>query len=422
MIARRGVGRVPFLAVWLLGLLACLLGVAPTAQAGISKNIEDELRLLNDGQAKLHLTGSRYRFSVFSFEDPDGTGLGNALATLLSNDILMNGGVDSRGVLRYVGNLGSASGEKQLRYFDKIEPLIESQGVQVAVWGVIRRTPGGVRIDSYAQVSPSVMGKTFSFTLRLPEAMGRPPLVHRIGPDRLLIQRLELDADQAARLADVASRLDELRARPSRDAPVVARLPLDKVYYLLEKRGDWVHVGIDGGGNGWQRATGTCSGACAPLLAVSRFATDLMVYDERGTLPTGQAALADDARAFIDQLRVVDVMNHASPDRVEAEALRILNPWCPGEAAGLASPPGGAALCNLRVLARLKLPSLEAAARHLPLDRKVLVEAAQQLAQASQSDPRHVPTLKNLATLFNLLGDSKRAQLASSLADQAAAR
>lgn len=424
MTARRGPCRLPHLAVWLLALLVMLGGISPGAFAGMPLDIEKELQLLRDGQARLHLGGSRYRFAVFTFEDPDGTGLGNALATLLANDLLMNGKVDSRGILRYVGDLGSASGERQLRYFDKIEPLIESQGVQVAVWGVIRRTESGVMIDSYTQLSPAAMREAFSYTFRLPREMERAPLVHRIGPSRLLTQRLTLAAAQAEALAGIAARLDELRAAPSDSAPVVARLPLGRVHYLLEKQGDWARVGIEGGGEGWQRASGTCVGACAPLLAVSRFASGLMSYDDRGWLPERNSALADDAKAFIDQLQVVEILNRASPDRAEAEALRILDPWCPAASASdseAAPPPGGAALCNLRALARLVIPSREAAARHLPLEQKQLRAVAQQLALASQSDPRHVPTLKNLATLFRLLSDTNRAKLAGRLADEAAA-
>lgn len=422
MSARRGMGRFPGLAIWLLAVFAALAGVVHDARASMPLSIEKELQLLRDGQARLHLSGSRYRFAVFAFEDPDATGLGNALATILASDLLMNGQVDSRGILRYVGDLGSASGENQLRYFDKIEPLIQSQGVQVAVWGVVRRSAGGLRIDSYVQLSPAVMRQAFSYTFRLPREMGQAPLVHRIGPRRLLAQRLKLDAAQAASLAGIAASLDELRASPSDSAAVVATLPLGKVHYLLKKQGDWMRVGIEGGASGWQRAQGVCSGACAPFLAVSRFASSLMAYDDREWLPERNSSLADDAKAFIDQLYVVEILNRERPDRAEAEALRILDPWCPAAPSPAQEtappPPGGAALCNLRTLATLVIPSRVAAARHQPLEAREIRAAARQLALVSQSDPRHVPTLKNLATLFKLLGDTQRAELAGRLADE----
>ncbi|MDP1896697.1 MAG: hypothetical protein Q8K43_02300, partial [Sulfurimicrobium sp.] len=44
---------------------------------------------------------------------------------------------------------------------------------------------------------------------------------------------------------------------------------------------------------------------------------------------------------------------------------------------------------------------------------------ADELATVSMSDPRHVPTLKNLAILFGILGDAERAQLANRLAEEA---
>jgi hypothetical protein len=126
-----------------LMMLAVLIGVGvapvgglvPAALAGMRLDIETELQLLREGHAQLHIGKARYRFAVFTFDDPDGTGLGNAVASVLSHDLLMNSKVSSIGVLRYEGGLGKASDERQLRYFDKVEPLIESQGVEVAIWG-----------------------------------------------------------------------------------------------------------------------------------------------------------------------------------------------------------------------------------------------------------------------------------------------
>ena len=162
--------------IWLVALLAA--GVVPvnkltrTASAGMMLDIDKELSLLRDGRAQVHIGKARYRFAVFTFDDPDGTGLGNAVAGILSHDLLMKSKVSSIGVLRYVGGLGKASDEKQLRYFDKVEPLIESQGVQVAIWGTIRRSGEKAQIDSFTQLSPSVVRSAFSYSYRLPPSMG----------------------------------------------------------------------------------------------------------------------------------------------------------------------------------------------------------------------------------------------------------
>lgn len=406
-------------------LLAATL--APlTASAGMVLDIDQELQLLRDGQAAVHIGGARYRFAVFSFEDPDGTGLGNAVARILSHELLMNSKVSSVGVLRYVGDLSKASGERQLRYFDKVEPLIESQGVQVAVWGTIRRSGDRVRIDSFTQISPSVMGKTFSYTFRLPQHMGSGQLTHRIGPDRILAQRLELPADQALSLEPLAKNLDSLRATPKDAAPFSGQLPLGQVYYVQQRKGEWVKVVMPSGKSGWLRAAGFCQGACAPLLAVSRFASELMAYDySRANMPNRSERLAPDAQAFIDQLWAIEFVNALPAEFAGQEALAKLEPWCKlaGETNNQLTPsPGGAATCNLREIIRLVASLRRLSSRPLPqeqLGEDLLRSVASELARASMLDPRHAPTLMNLATLFNLLGDTERSNLASQLAEDA---
>lgn len=406
--------------IWLVALIA-LLG-AGAASAGMQLDIEKELRLLRDGKAQKHIGLARYRFAVFTFEDPDGTGLGNAVASILSHNLLMNSKVSSVGVLRYVGDLSKASDDRQLRYFDKVEPLIESQGVQVAIWGTIRRRGDRVRIDSFTQLSPSVMDTAFSFSFQMPPAMGAGRLVHRIGPDRMLTQRLELPADQAANLASIAADLDRLRAAPKDSSPFAGTLPLGSIYYLKQRQGEWVQVGMQSGKGGWLRTKGFCTGSCAPLLSVSIFASELMAYDDRGSIPSSSTSLAPDALAFIDQLMAVEVLNGVPDQYAEQEALYRLNPWCPGkdDVTGNkhAPPPGGAAICNLRAIIRVVAFSRKTASQFqegLPTEN-VVRSVVDELATVSMSDPRHVPTLKNLATLFSFLGDTERSKLAGRLA------
>lgn len=89
------------------------------------------------------------------------------------------------------------------------------------------------------------------------------------------------------------------------------------------------------------------------------------------------------------------------------------------------SPPGGAATCNLRAITKLIGMGKRLAERKSDetLDPKKQVRlAADDLAVVSMSDPRHVSTLENLATLFNVLGDTERSALASKLAKEAADR
>jgi len=421
MIAAHGARCPRLLILWLLALLLLgsvpVHGLTPSILAGEKLDLEEELRLLRDGgSVPTRISGARYRFSVFTFEDPDGTGLGNAFATIISHDLLANGKVSSLGVLRYLGELGKANDERQLRYFDKVEPLIESQGVQVAVWGMIRRTDKGIRVDSYVQLSPSVMQKAFSFSFQPPRGMRSAPLVHRVGPDRLLTQRREFTFEEAQGLAAVAQDLNRLRTAPNDNAPTAAVLPLGKVYSLIEQRNNWVKISIQNGKSGWLRTSGFCPGACAPLLDVSQFASELMAYVEhKRRIPNRSSSLADDAKAFIDQLLAIDALNHAPYKK----AIHILEPWCDSQSA--VPSPGGAATCNLRALVQIVGPIRSAAARgrYRPLKRERISKVTERLAKDSLSDPRHVPTLSNLAILFSWLGDRERAKLASQLAETA---
>ena len=411
--------------IWLLGLLTLFAaGLAPVgalqpaAWAGMRLDVDTELQLLREGRAQRHIGGANYRFAVFSFDDPDATGLGNAVASILSHDLLMNNKAHSIGVLRYEGGLGKPSGEAQLRYFDKVEPLIESQGVQVAIWGTIRRSGDKLRIDSFTQLSPAAMRSGFTYHFSLSK-MGGGRLVHRIAPDRMLTQRLTLSAEDAQSLGAQAARLNLLHDQPGEGARVVGELPVGSVYYLQKRSGDWVQVGMQAGRTGWLRGGGFCTGPCTPLLAVSQFASGLMAYDDSGAMPERSEMLAPDALAFIDQVWAVAILNGVPAEHAYQEVLYRLKPWCPeadAEAAAAAVPPGGAATCNLRAIARLV-----ATIRRGEPSRDLLISVANDLARASLSDPSYVPTLQNLVELFNRLGDIERLKLALRLAKAAEA-
>ncbi len=451
MIAVHGARCLRLLVLWLLALLLLNLvpvhGLTPSAIAGIGLNLDKELHLLRDGgYVPIHISGARYRFSVFTFEDPDDTGLGNAFATIISHDLLANNKVSSVGVLRYMGKLGKASDEQQLRYFDKVEQLIESQGVQIAVWGMIQRTDKGIRVDSYVQLSPSIMQKAFNFSFQPSRGM-RDALIHRIGPDRMLVQRKEFTYEEMESLVAVARGLGELRAAPYDNAPIAAVLPIDKVYYLIKKHDNWVKISIQDGKldwlrnlilsvwdvnfwnrkSGWLRTDNFCPSTCASLLDVSQFASELMAYVEhKHRIPNHSSSLADDAKAFIDQLLAIDALDHASYER----AMNILLPWCDPQSS--VPSPGGAATCNLRALVQIVwvFRASVASDRYFftgPWD--TIRKVTEQLAKDSLSDPRHVPTLSNLAILFGWLSryhdglytDNERAELASQLAESARA-
>src|SRR4029453_11558587 len=102
-----------------------------------------------------------------------------------------------------------------LGYFDKVERVVASQGVALAVWGRIARARGVLVVDTFAQVPPETVEARFTWRLRMPEAMGGANLLARLRPNRLVVQRLTLPLSVSEALRATASRLDELRGTPS---------------------------------------------------------------------------------------------------------------------------------------------------------------------------------------------------------------
>jgi TolB-like protein len=405
-----------------LALLAVAATLAlPRAFAMEQLDIDKELRLLKRGQSQLHIPGARFRVAVFTFEDPDRTGLGDALARILSHDILVRSAVSSIGVLRYVGGL-SAPAAEDLSYYDKVEALTEAQQVTIAVWGMVRRQGERLIIDSYAQIPPTTLRRAFSWSFNLPRAMGGGTLAAQLNPDRILVQRYELAAAEAQALHASAARVNQLRAKALDGDPVIAELPMDSVYFLQERRGDWVLVNAGPGRTGWVRAAGHCGSACSPLLDAARFISGLLGFIQSNNPPEVAATLTPDAHAARDELVSLVALDEARPEISEQEALRFVSPWL---AASAGVPPGGAAFGNLRALIRIVgALKREGSERGQPFDQRKLprgevTEIADDLARASQIDPRNAVVLRNLTVLFDYIHDEGRAQLARELAQDA---
>jgi len=195
-------------------LAASLLVVALPVRAGIRVSLEEELRLLEQGiQPRLRIAGAEFRVAVFTYEDPDETGLGNALASLVAGEILLRSRVSSIGVLRYEG---SVLPEEQggLGYFDKVERVAEAQQVTLAVWGVVRQVRERLVVDTYVQVPPGTIDEAFLWIVSLPEAMGGGDLLARLRPNRIPAQRLDLPLGAIEVLGQAARNLNELRSEP----------------------------------------------------------------------------------------------------------------------------------------------------------------------------------------------------------------
>lgn len=422
--------------------MACvlaLMGCSGLATAAQNVDMQRELQLLERGErVPTHIAGAKYRVAVFTYEDPDGTGLGDALAATMSRAILLGSNVSSIGVLRYEGQLAPTAAST-LSYFDKVEKLTAHQDTLLAVWGAVRRSGQQLVIDTYLQIPSAVAEKNLGWGMRLPHEMGGGVLRGRVGPNRILVQSLKLPAGSAGTLKQSVRVLDELRAQADAAAPVVGTIPQGAVYRFGTQQAGWVLVTVDGGARGWVPAEADCPGACAKLLDAARFGGAVLNYLAHGNTPAIKQDLAADARIFHAQLNVV-----AAVDRPETfdYSKFVMEGWAERrrEASELqAASPGGASLENLRAVVRIAYALYRDRVRppapgrsdddrlrilydQQKLDRNFVRDVAFDLAEASQSDPRNLDVLHNLDVLFTYAGDPQRAEAARAIATGIAAR
>ena len=395
-----------------LARLVLLLALAVTlfpgaAYAGIRLDLDAELLRLERGEPpERHIAGARTRVAVFTYEDPDATGLGNALAALVAHEVLLRAQVGSIGVLRYEGRL-SGTEAVPLSYFDKVDKVTAAQEVTLSLWGVVRRSGDKLFIDTYAQLPAKTLQETFSWQLVLPEALGQRVLIAHLRPDRIHLQRLAVPAHAIEILRAAAARLDELRAAPRDAAAITGALPTDATYWIAQRDGDWIRFEYGAGRGGWTRYAGHCTGECAPLLEAARFAGDLLRFAVNREIPSVSASLTTDAAVVRDELAALELL-----DKDPAEARWLMSRWL--DQGNMT--PGGAALANVHALGEVAVALVE---QELPPER--LRYIAFKLAAASQTDPNNTDVLLNLAVLFELAGDGERARLAGQLAAQAGA-
>jgi hypothetical protein len=449
--------------------LLVVVAAARPLSAGVRVDVNAELRLLELGQTPpRHIPGAATRVAVFTYEDPDHTGLGDEAAALVERAILTGNGASSLGVLRYEGDL-SPRRAGDLGYFDKVERVVAGQDVTIAVWGRIARSRGGLVLDTYAQVPAKTIESRFTWRLRLPRDMGGEPLLARLRPNRFAVQRLTMPLPAADAMRTAARRLDELRASPADAATVVSRLPREHVYSLVRRQGEWVFLQLRGGPGGWARLP-SCPGECATFLDAAAFVGSLVGYIESGITPAEPSGLTTDALAVRDQLLALDALNDA---RAIGQSLDLVRRWsgrAPRHGAGasaVAAPPGGAAAANAAAMARVagllmegfdsayrrtrpELDSMRRAVREgrlappvgvpagvvaleagpgslspldlglvydrTTIDPRALRAIALELVDAAALDPRNPELLHNIAVLFRRAGDPERAARADRLA------
>lgn len=420
-------------------ILAVMLGVAQVNSVCAAERVslEDQLRILEQGRVPEKLiAGAEYRVAVFTFDDADGTGLNDAFAALAAREILTGSSVYSIGVIFFEGGL-SPTGDSSLSYFDKVDRVTEAQEATLAVWGMIRETSEGVQVDTYLQVPASQLERYFTWRVSLPESMGGAELVARLRPDRVLVRRQLFSREGLAQVDAAATEIGRVREEPTNGARVIGSLPMNEVYYLTDREGDWVRLSARSGIDGWAPTEGHCLGECEPFLETASFAGQILRYMVDGKAPQPDASLSAEVHAVARQLQILGLVNSTDRDDVE---FALADAQSQQEQDVV--PPGGAAFANLEALAALTMELKRAFTRvaneefgidanasmpdeqrqaiydSIELEPDFVAFVADSLARASQYDPRNTDVLANLGVLFDYLGDEDRAALAVRLAAQ----
>jgi hypothetical protein len=416
-------------------IFAGILLLPMTALAAASLDTESELRLLEMGKAKKHIPGAEYRVAVFAYEDPDQTGMATPLAALIANEVLLNTQIYSLGVLHYRGTLVPTQSDR-LSYFDKVDRLVASQEVSLAVWGLVRAIGNNLVIDTYLQIPSQISSAKLEWRFILPRAMGGASLLAHLQPDRILVQHLIVPLSSRDSFLEAARRCLEMRAEPKPESAVIGMLPQDgSVYWVAERQNDWARFVTPSGLSGWIALRDHCKGECLTLLDAASFGGELLAYIStyKHAHPTARKSLTVEALAVDEQIQALDLLVESSGDSYIM--LRILKRWLEQAAnidartgidRGESIPPGGAAFANIYMIAQLFDNLKESKVRsgrnstfdQLVLRPERLRELAFELAEASLYDPQNLDVLHNLAVLFEMAGDSTRAELARSIARQ----
>jgi hypothetical protein len=393
------------------GLLA--LAAAGAAAAADIRSIESFLA--NDG-GDLPFEGASNRIAMLTFEDPDGTGLGDDIAFLASKRVLFDAGVESLAIILFEQGLEpDASG---LSYFEKVDRITEGRNFVAALWGHISRDADELVIDTFVQVYSDRAPRLFDVELEF--AAFDKPLRASVAPRRIWAQSVRLPLSAIEEIHAIAASVRTLRETPDREAPPVenALLLEGTTYRIVDRSDDWTHVALHGSDlHGWTSVDAFCGGEgpCAGIVAGAGFLNELLRYvNHRGSA----LRVADDAtrtaRAVGDQVLLIEMLRDPSGPSSSRfdEVMRTTSTWTQEKSA-----PGGATFVNLQSLAQLR--QLE---REGGLDPEKVRALANRLARASLDDPGNLDLLHNLSVLFGFLGDLDRSELAQTLYQTQSAR
>jgi hypothetical protein len=344
-----------------------------------------------------HFPKAAHRVAVFTFDDPDGLGIGDALSFLLAKDMLFSAPVRSFAVVNF--HQGAAPEQPgSLGYFDKVEQLTREQGYALALWGRVRGgEAAGIQVETLGQAF--VAAERLRHTLRLPRAAGGATLVADLGVDRFRLQSLALPGAYVTRLQQIVEQVRTLREAPSTTAPRTGELSEDRPYFIAESRGDWVKLQIRDGPAGWTSVRRFCTEDCTRLLDAASFANQIVAAGAGLAPRAPPVSLDDDARRVHRQLLAVQALA-ANPDA----ALALLAD------AGAAARGAG----NLRTVARCAIALSERAQPGLDYEERRLTPAqlaswTRDLEAALAVNPNEASALQNLEIFYAIAGKHARA-------------
>ena len=390
---------------------------------------------MKQGRLTRHIPGAKQRIAVFTFEDPDRTGLGDALAALTGRAILIESSFTSLGVLRYQGDLApEAPGAPS--YFDKVDQIVEAQNVSLAVWGRVRRSKESLLIDAYLQLPSDVVETYFAWSLQLPQEDGRPR--PRRSPttesDRGPAARAERSVDPGAaaggRRHGCAAGAARDRGRAQRPAPSGPNLLAAGTARRLgpaPRRRAAPGMGSAAVLPGRMRRRvehRRVRGSDAPVHRRRHRAADARVPHRGGSRgPRPDAGVQSDEpplrrRALARDHRAVDI-RAASRARARSRRRARAEPPSPTCTRSVASRSCWSRSTTPRPVA----PAARGGSRddavwnRLAPDREAVRAIADELTEAALLYPGDPDLLHNLAVLFDYVGDPARAQKARTLAE-----
>ena len=376
-------------------------------------NFEEQI---SAGQGRKYFSRAAHRVAVFTFDDPDDTGLGDAISFLLSKKILFSTRVRSFGIVNYQQGVEPAA-DSRLAYYDKVEAITRDQDYLAALWGRVSRTAHGVQVDAFLQLPTKGDESPFARSFVLPEGMGGGTMVARIKPDRFQVQSMSLDEEGIADVREAVARIRELRSDPREDAGVRYALEESRPYVIVDSRDDWVELRVAGAERGWTSVDAFCRNDCRTLLDAATFTNDVVAASSGGAIRPSDRQITVEAQAVSAQLTAINALAREPdtvPGIVEGFARRNL---LAAEPSAIATVPGAAGFANILGLGligdALERSEPDAASFDaIRLEPEFISGIANGLAAASVADPNDLDTLQNLANLFGYLGDDTRRQLA----------